>query len=143
MRAYRVLIFDDDEAIRSLLWKYFDNRGYEVFTFPHPKACPLCDNESCECPLGEACADLILTDLEMPNLKGIIFLESQIEKGCKCDHLALMSGNFSDYDIQRAKEKGITVFRKPFRISDLDRWVNETEKAIDPSRRLIDWHLKD
>ncbi len=87
MDTYRVLIFDDDESVRSMLWQFFDNRGYEVFTFPHPKACPLCDIESCECPLDETCSDIILTDLEMPNMQGIVFLENQLSKGCKCEHL--------------------------------------------------------
>ena len=143
MKTYRVLIFDDDEAIRSLLWKYFDKRGYEVFTFPNPKACPLSDTESCECPNNEGCSDIILTDLEMPNLKGILFLENQIEKGCRCDHLALMSGYLSDSDIQRAQEKGIKVFRKPFSIREIDKWVSEVEKVISPARRLTDWYLTD
>lgn len=142
MRTYRVLIFDDDDAIRGLLWKYFDSRGYEVFTFPHPKACPLCDTESCECPLSEACSDIILTDLDMPSMKGIIFLENQIEKGCKCENLALMSGNISNSDIQKAAIKGIKVFPKPFTISDIDKWVNEVEKKIDLSYSLINWHFK-
>jgi DNA-binding NtrC family response regulator len=135
----RVLIFDDDEIIRQLLWIYFDKREYEVFTFPHPKACPLCDTESCECPIDQACSDIILTDLEMPNMKGIDFLENQLSKGCKCKHLALMSGNLNESDYQFAKEKGIKVFKKPFSISEIDKWVKEIEKARKATRRLSDW----
>ncbi len=36
---YRALIFDDMKEIRKILWKLFDNRGYEVFTFSHPASC--------------------------------------------------------------------------------------------------------
>jgi hypothetical protein len=30
----------------------------------------------------------------MPSKKGIVFLQEQMAKGCRCRHLALMSGNF-------------------------------------------------
>ena len=88
---YRVLVFDDDESTRKLLWEYFDSRKYEVFTFPHPKSCALSDLQSCACPIHQACADIIISDLNMPFMKGLDFLEQQIRKGCKCKHLALMS----------------------------------------------------
>src|SRR4030042_2613779 len=53
--TYRVLMFDDDDSIRQVLWHYFDSRGYEVFTFPHPATCPLDRVPFCQCPLGESC----------------------------------------------------------------------------------------
>lgn len=138
---YRVLVFDDDETIRNVLWQFFDNRGYEVFTFPHPRSCPLCDITSCICPIDTACSDIIMTDLEMPYKKGIEFLEDQISKGCKCHHLALMSGNLTENDYQRATAHGIQVFRKPFRISDVEKWVNSVEQEIPLSRKLADWFM--
>ena len=77
---YRALIFDDQEEIRQMLRLFFDSRGYEVFTFPHPASCPLSEEEVCPCSNQETCADVILTDLNMPIVKGIEFLEDQIEK---------------------------------------------------------------
>jgi len=137
----RALVFDDDEAIRLLLWRYFDGRGYEVFTFPHPRACPICDVQSCVCPLEESCADIIISDLEMPHVKGLEFLEKQISKGCKCRNLALMSGNVSKEEHETAASCGITVFKKPFRIRELDAWVRSVEATIPRTRRLSDWFL--
>jgi len=142
-RPYRVLIFDDDDAIRKLLWKYFDSRKYEVFTFPHPKSCALCDLHSCDCPVQEACADVIISDLNMPFMKGLDFLEQQVKKGCKCKHLALISGDLTVADSDRAKPLGIELFKKPFRISEINEWVKIVEEEIPADRILTDWCLED
>ena len=115
---YRALIFDDMKEIRKMLWKLFDNRGYEVFTFPHPALCPLSEQEVCPCSSEETCADVILSDGNMPIKKGIIFLEEQIRKGCRCKHFGLMSGEFSEEDVSKAKLLGIKLFKKPFKLSN-------------------------
>ena len=77
----------------------------------------------------------------MPIKTGIDFLEEQIKKGCKCKHLALMSGNFSDEDISRAKSLGANIFKKPFKLKEITNWLDQIEKDIDPKRQLSDWFL--
>jgi CheY-like chemotaxis protein len=139
--GFRALIFDDEPAIRQLLWSLFDGRGYEVFTFPNPGTCPLCEKEICPCPLAESCADVILSDVNMPVKKGVDFLEEQISKGCKCKSLALMSGDFSAIDMERAASLGIKLFKKPFHLGELIRWLESVEKNTDPNRKLSSWYL--
>jgi hypothetical protein len=78
----------------------------------------------------------------MPIKKGIDFLHEQIQKGCKCKNMALMSGNFSEEDIIRAEAMGLKLFKKPFRIEEVDRWVEERKKTVDPRRKLSDWFIK-
>lgn len=134
--TYRALIFDDDQVVRSILWTLLDQRGYEVFTFPHPGLCPLCEQSICPCPLAETCTDVILTDLEMPVKKGIDFIEEQLQKGCKCKNMALMSGLFTNEDLLRANSLGIKVFFKPFSVEDVIEWVEKVEKEIDDNRKL-------
>lgn len=139
---YRVLVFDDDDSIRNMLWHYFDARGYEVFTFPHPRACPIVTASTCACALNESCADVIISDLNMPFMKGLQFLEQQLSKGCRVKHLALMSGDLTEDDRQRAQSLGITVFKKPFGFQEIDQWVRTAEHAIAPTRQLADWFLR-
>ena len=139
--TFRILIFDDDESIRDMLWRYFDRRGYEVFTFPHPRSCPICEISECTRPLAESCADLIITDLNMPFMRGLDFLQQQRSKGCKVKNLALMTADLEEADRSRAKELGVTVFEKPFLLADLEKWANEAEATIPPNRKLADWHL--
>ena len=138
---YRILIFDDQKMIRQLLWSLFDKRGYEVFTFPHPALCPLSEEKHCPCPKGQACSDVIISDLEMPFKNGLDFIEEQINKGCKCKNIALMSGAFTNEHFVKAKSLGITIFEKPFQLADINNWLDRIEKNIDPERKLADWFL--
>ena len=138
---YRILIFDDEESIRDVLWRYFNHRGYEVFTFPHARACPISELHECICPVYEVCADLIISDLNMPFVRGLDFLEQQISKGCKVKNLALMSGELQESDSERADKLGIRIFLKPFRLADIGKWAAEAGAAISSNRKLFDWHL--
>jgi DNA-binding response OmpR family regulator len=136
---YRALIFDDHEETRQMLWSFFDERGYEVFTFPHPAICPLNQKEVCPCPIKQSCADVILSDLNMPIKTGLLFFEEQIKKGCRCKHFALMSGAFSEDDISKGKSLGIKILKKPLEITELMDWLDQIEKHIDPKRKLSRW----
>ncbi len=137
--SYRALIFDDQPEIRLVLWRLFDGRGYEVFTFPHPAICPLHQEDQCPCPANQACADVIISDLNMPIQNGLVFLEEQITKGCRCQNLALMSGELSPEEIAKAEALGIKVFVKPFRLAEIISWLEQIEKGIDPHRHLSQW----
>lgn len=140
-RFYRVLIFEDDNRIRKILWEYFDSLNYEVFTFPHPKSCPLCDIHFCNCPTQKACADIIISDFNMPFVKGLDFLEQQIKKGCKVNAYALMSGDLTGVDLERTKKLGVKLFEKPFKLSKLSDWIKNVEKQIPENRVLADWDV--
>jgi DNA-binding response OmpR family regulator len=140
--TYRILIFDDSEEIRSLLYDFFKIRGYEVFSFPNPAVCPISHEKMCPCPTGEACSDFILSDLNMPLKQGIDFLEEQIRKGCQCNNMALMSGDFTENDVSRAKSIELKLLRKPFVITEIFEWIESIEKTIERDRKLTDWFLK-
>ena len=136
---YRVLVFDDHPEILNLLKVVFDTRGYEVLTYLNPGACPVFKHESCFCPDGQACTDIILTDINMPVMRGIDFIEKQIAKGCSCKHLALMSGDFTSDDVRRARELGLKFFRKPFDIKEVFDWLDQIEQKINPLRQLTEY----
>jgi len=77
----------------------------------------------------------------MPVQKGIDFLEDQIHKGCQCKNMILMSGDFTESDVIRAKSIGLMLLRKPFCITEILAWIESKEKTIDPDRKLSDWFL--
>jgi CheY-like chemotaxis protein len=132
-------VFDDHQEILNLLKAVLESRGgYEVLTYLHPGACPIFDNESCSCLDGQSCTDIILADINMPVMRGIDFIEKQIEKGCQCKHLALMSGDYTLDDMQRANELGLKFFQKPFAIADVFDWLDQIEQKINPHRQLTD-----
>ena len=138
--CFRILVFDDHQEILDLLKAVLESRGgYEVLTYSHPGAYPFYDeNENCSCPDGQACTDIILTDINMPVMRGIDFVEKQIDKGCQCRHLALMSGDYTSDEMQRASELGLKFFKKPFTIADVFEWLDQIEQNINPERLLTE-----
>ena len=79
----RVLIFEDNNFIRCALKDLLNELGYEVFTFQDPVASPLYGKGYCDCPTGKTCADIIISDVNMPFVSGLDFIKSQVHKGCK------------------------------------------------------------
>jgi len=135
MIKYRIVIFDDEEMMRKLLKAFFEDVGYEVFTFEHPGLCTLSLEAKCIC--SHPCTDIILSDVHMPFQDGINLVKEQIKKGCKCENIALMTGDIEYFDLNIEKVK---IFEKPIRILKIEQWINKIEKNIDPNRKLSsDW----
>ena len=135
----RAVIFDDNVLIRLNLWYFFDQRGYEVFTFPEPRVCPLHVARECPCPGDTCCADLIISDVDMVGTNGIDYIERLLEKGCKLRNLAFMSGAFMPGDDERAAKLGCALFSKPLDMHAIATWVEVVEQSISPRRVLYDW----
>ena len=77
----RVFVFDDNELIRSSIANFLEGLGYEVHSYPEPAHCPVYLNHSCGCKHKYACTDIIITDIEMPGMTGIDFIEKQETEG--------------------------------------------------------------
>jgi DNA-binding response OmpR family regulator len=133
------VIFDDEDLFRRALWIFFDQRGYEVFTFPYPDVCPLHVASECPCPVGTSCSDIIISDVHMLGRSGIDFIEKLIEKGCNQKHFAVMSGAFTNEDRARASRLGCALFEKPADMEALRAWVEAVERTIPVERVLFDW----
>lgn len=139
-RKMRVLVFDDEEIIRQLMTSILQRRGYEVFTFEDPTQSPMHEREDCLCETDCRCADVIISDIKMPNMSGINFLQSQMDKGCKISHnnMLIISGFLDGKTLHKAAEMGITTMRKPFSFSLINEWLDECEKSVDLTVSLAD-----
>jgi DNA-binding response OmpR family regulator len=135
----RVVIFEDEEALRFALRTLFTQRGYEVFTYPDPGMCPLNAVGECPCPPTTTCADVIISDVQMPTTNGIDFIQQLLEKKCSHPHFALMSGDWTDAAKERAVQLGCKVLSKPFQFVELIEWLQQVERTLSPERRLFDW----
>jgi CheY-like chemotaxis protein len=85
------------------------------------------------------CADIIVTDLNMPGMNGIELLQYQSQRGCNIDkrNKALVSG-YSDDDLKKLiNQSGYAFFEKPVELSIISDWLNECEKSIDLSLPLV------
>jgi CheY-like chemotaxis protein len=125
----KALVFDDDPSVCSFMCTVLRHRGCEVISFPGPVFCPLIEDEVCPHPSGKPCADVILTDVRMPEINGLDFVVRQLKKGCKCKHMALISGNRSDAELTRARQLPVKIFTKPVRITEINAWLDEVEKG--------------
>jgi YesN/AraC family two-component response regulator len=83
----------------------------------------------------------ILSDVDMPVKNGFAFIEEQINKGCRCHHIALMYRVFNKEHFDKANSLGVKRFKKPFRLSEIKSWLDQVEKDITPKRKLSDWFL--
>jgi CheY-like chemotaxis protein len=136
----RIIVVDDEEVIRDVLKDFFTALGHEVLTSTEPLTCPIYTGGECPCAPGEVCGDFLITDNRMPRMSGIQFIQNQIRAGCKgiTANKAIMSASFTDDELEQVRRLECRVFLKPFSLAEIEKWVNENRKNIDPDRRLRD-----
>ena len=133
---YRSILCEDNETIREILNYALQKRGHEVFSYEDAGACPLNYCTESKCDQINPCADIIISDVAMPKVSGLEFVKKLRKKVCKIEHIALISGYWTEKSISKAKEFDCEVFNKPFIFEELMEWVTTCEKNIDPQRVL-------
>lgn len=135
MRKPRVLIFDDEITILQMLESFFTKKGFEVVTYAEPKVCPFYEKREEDCKQEYSCADLIITDILFPLGNGIALLRERAERGCPLDirNKAVISAHIDDVSQKAIEQIGCTYFKKPFRLSELNTWLNKVSPRIDVS----------
>ena len=138
MRKLRVNIFDDDVHILKMLEFIMSQRDYEILTFDRGFVCPINGAKSDKCDTLKPCADIIITDNQMPEMTGLEMLLHQAQNGCKVDtrNKIVMSGDLDNKWQKMLEGLGCTFFSKPFNISELLAWLDDCEKRIDLSKPL-------
>jgi len=75
----------------------------------------------------------------MQAANGIDFIEQLIQKGCRQQHFALISGGFSEVDLARGSKLGCKLFSKPLDMEQLTAWAEDVERSIPLDRTLFNW----
>ena len=130
----RILIFDDDIDIRNLLQTALSSKGHEVTTFSDPTQFPFFHDTSCPCTLIESCADVLITDIVMPNMEGIDFLKKLKDSGClplTNGNVAIISGYLTIHYMNELNNLGIHYFRKPFELNEIYEWVDQCQERLE------------
>lgn len=101
-----ILILDDDPDTQTLLKRILEKAGYETTV--------ACDGIEALLYLGKKDFDLILSDINMPNLDGIKLLELNNQKGIAVPVIFLTAQSGEDCE-QKCLELGAVDFiKKPF-----------------------------
>lgn len=132
----RVLVFDDDPAVCAILRLLLERHGCEVMTYTNPSLCPLVVAGRCQCGPGEWCADLVIADLEMPEMNGLELVNRLGENGCRVPRVVLISGTWSSQDVAATRQNDCHFISKPFTVGTLYQWVDECAQSLDPNRTL-------
>jgi len=132
MRPLKAIVIDDDRPTLQLLRAILEHRLYEVETYQDPVRSPLFMNKVCPCSLHDTqCPDLIITDLSMPQMNGVDLLEFNMKKGCRCRHLALMTGKeLKEEFLTRLAKYGTRFFLKPLNLDDFYPWLDRVEAQV-------------
>lgn len=139
----RILIFDDNADIRNLLQTALSCKGHEVTTFADPTEFPFINRETCPCSLTESCADILISDIIMPNIEGIDFFKKLMASGCQPlikGNVAIISGYLTIHYMNELNDLGIHYFRKPFELSDIYAWVAQCQARIEAPHNTSESH---
>lgn len=137
----RVIVIEDDYALRTVISNILKDRGYEVFDSSNPSLCPIYLDSKCLCVDEHICASIIITDINMPYMRGLEFIDHQRGNGCKVPNIAVMSGSWTDEELEHAKRIGCHTFNKPFKINEIKKWLDACESKLYTKNKLSDLHI--
>lgn len=136
-RRPRAILYDDDPAVLDVLAAYFELRDYNVLAFREPVFCAVYRNGE-GCDRERACADVMITDYQMPGMDGVSLLAAQALRGCPLTPMnkAVLSGGLDAAALEAIRRLGCASFLKPVRLAQLEEWVRECEFRTDLTRPL-------
>ena len=106
----KILLVDDDDAVRTVVGEQLRELGFDVTTTP--------DGASAIDAVGSGGEfDLLLTDFAMPGFNGVQTIQ-RIATLRPDMRSALMTG-YADDSLTAVDRESITVFRKPLDMSEL------------------------
>ena len=110
----RILLADDEPKLRELFARYLNGLGHEVRT--------AADGNEVMAALAEAPADLLVTDINMPDMDGIEILTTLRKNGSHMPVIAISGGGYLDKNLllsSAAMLGALITLEKPFALEEL------------------------
>jgi len=124
----RILVADDEEAVRNLLQRILGEAGYEVVTAANGQEALY------KVSLGEA--EVVLLDIKMPGMSGMEVLQQITANWPEtCVVMATAAGD-AETAVEAMKAGAYDYITKPFNRDDV---VLKVQKAIE--KRDLLWHM--
>jgi CheY-like chemotaxis protein len=118
----RVLVIEDDDAVRSLVIRMLERVGHEVVATP--------DGREALRLFGEEPTDLVITDINMPGMDGIEVISAFRAMRAGVPIIAISGGGLMPKELllsSAAAMGAVEVVSKPFEIS---RLVGAVDRAL-------------
>lgn len=123
----KIYLFDDDDLVRTMLTAALVRQGYDVEAFAAHEDWDGCRIERCECNDESCCADVIISDFDMPSMNGLEFFKKVQAGGCRVRQRAIITGLLTSQIKNAAAEMDCAVFSKPFHLQDIYFWLEQCE----------------
>ncbi|MBW2476436.1 MAG: response regulator [Deltaproteobacteria bacterium] len=135
----RFLIFDDNSHVRTMLSLFLKQQGYDVLGFDSPLSCDLLAQQSCSCPRSTACADAMVTAMNMPRMSGPELIRFQQKRGCHLPikNIAIGSSRLREDQKDQLKTLGCSFLSKPFNFNQISTWAKSCQARVTPHRTLV------
>ncbi len=129
----RIIVLDDDIDLRNLLKTALADKGHDVHVFSDPTEVPFFHGKDCPCKPDDACTDVLIADIVMPQVEGVELIKQLKDGGCwplSIGNVAIMSGYLTLHYMNELHDLGVQYFRKPFKLDDLCSWIDQCEKKL-------------
>jgi len=119
--AFNVLIVDDSLSMRSVIKKTIKVSGFKVGEYFEAA-----DGKEALKILADAWVDLVLTDINMPNMNGLeLIAKMHADQIFKSIPVVMVTTEGSEKSIQKSMEMGAKGYiKKPFQPEDIKRVLN-------------------
>ncbi len=126
MEHYRVLVVDDDEAIRKMLGRFLDHLGYGVELAPNTGTAIAC--------LEKSWFDLVITDVRMPGPDGLELLHWITNNRPAVGTVILSGCDDLKLAVHSMKAGALDYIEKPFKLAHvgdtIGRAIGKKKEAV-------------
>lgn len=133
----RILVIDDEPAVRTSIIRTLRNEPYEVITATNGKEGLVI--------LHQSCPDLVVLDLMMPEISGLKFLQTLDLQADAPYAVIILTGHGDDHEMRQCYQLGAHFFlKKPFGITEFTCLVKRclSLKKIEKKARLYQQQLE-
>ena len=127
----RLLIVDDDEALRQTLARRFERQGLTVVAAG--------SGEEALTRTTQARFDVALLDLHLPGMTGIDVLARLKERQPELEAIVLTAHGSMETAVEAMKKGAYDYLAKPFHLSDLEVHVQKAFEKVQLVRRERQW----
>lgn len=130
MTDKNAIVFDDDDLFCRIASRILKAKNINVATYSSPSEY-LCSQPGIDsCPVTTQCADFLITDNKMQDMTGLEFLNRLNQLECKIPNCrrAIISGNWTEEDLEIAKKLAKHVFDKFEAKERLSLWIDESSE---------------